>query len=177
MKKWQLDLETRRGKNIFYFVLLPIILNLVITCTIQRYGNPELTETQLGMLIPKNFIWRFEYPAPVDSSAGFRPYVGKPEQPGRPVMSVLPDPEAQVRAAKESMSDSTYKMKMDSLFKWMEIQGEYKAAELATVKYRAAYYESRDIRYIRLFDKAEANRVAAGKKLYKWQPMVDRWTK
>lgn len=41
-------------------VVFLLIINLVITVTVDRFMNDNLTETQLLKRIPKTFFWKFE---------------------------------------------------------------------------------------------------------------------
>ena len=45
--------------NIVWFILVLLLLWTTITTVIVRFKNPELTETELFLRIPKSFILNF----------------------------------------------------------------------------------------------------------------------
>lgn len=45
--------------DIIFLILFVLSINVAITSTIQRTKRPDLTETELFMLIPNNFMWNF----------------------------------------------------------------------------------------------------------------------
>lgn len=47
-------------KSYPFIIVFSIILNIGITSTVQRFKCVKLSETQLFMEIPNNFIYRFK---------------------------------------------------------------------------------------------------------------------
>ena len=45
---------------IISILILIIVLNMAITHMIQRMKDKQLTTSELLLLIPKNFIWKFD---------------------------------------------------------------------------------------------------------------------
>lgn len=46
--------------NVIWFILVLLLLWIVVTSTIARLKNPKLTEIELFLRIPRNFILNFE---------------------------------------------------------------------------------------------------------------------
>jgi len=46
----------------FAVLLFLLIANLAISNLVDRFMNPELTETELFLRIPQQFIWNFDTP-------------------------------------------------------------------------------------------------------------------
>lgn len=54
------SMKKEKAINTMAILLMMAVINLIVTSTIQRFTNPKLTETELLLLVPKNFIWQFE---------------------------------------------------------------------------------------------------------------------
>jgi hypothetical protein len=46
----------------FTVLLFLLIANLAISNLVDRFKNPQLTETELFLRIPQSFIWNFDTP-------------------------------------------------------------------------------------------------------------------
>jgi len=50
----------KKFKFIIEAIVIILIINLVVSNLVMRFKNPEMTETELFLKIPKAFIWKFE---------------------------------------------------------------------------------------------------------------------
>lgn len=46
-------------KKLFKIILWAVIINLIITQTIDTYSHPDMTRTRVLFRTPKTFLWNF----------------------------------------------------------------------------------------------------------------------
>lgn len=53
-----------KKKAIYRILLAAVLIWIAATHYVQRFKNPSLSETELALLLPKNFILQFEEDQP-----------------------------------------------------------------------------------------------------------------